>query len=66
MKYIEALVLTGSGADRVYITTDLPSPFPMYSEPLTFSFDVLNGTGKDYVKKHFGLNAEVVVRGPKQ
>lgn len=63
--FTKAMVLTGQGSDRVYLTTDKPSSFPMYSDPLTFSFEAASGTGVAYVKEHFSLDAEIVDRGAK-
>lgn len=63
--FIKAMVLFGQGADLVYLTTDKPSPFPMYNDPLTLSFECTAGTGEEYVKKHFNLSPEMVSRGPK-
>jgi hypothetical protein len=66
MKIIKAMVLTGQGPDRVFITTELPSSFITYAkEPLTLQFEATAGSGVAYVKQHFGIDAEVVNRGAK-
>ena len=63
--FTKAVILTGQGPDRAYLTTNKPSPFKAYSDPLTFSFEVETGNGQAYVKEHFGLDAEIINRGAK-
>ena len=57
-------VIKGSGPDRVYLDTNLPSPTPNFCPaPLCFSFDAADGV--DYVVHTLGVNPgciEVVTR----
>ena len=62
MRIIKAGVLTGQGPDRVFLTTDLPSSFPIYPEPLMLSFECTAGTGAEYVLANFGIESEVIDR----
>ena len=62
MRIIKAGVLTGQGADRVFLTTNLPSSFPIYPEPRMLSFECEAGTGAAYVLTNFGIEAEVIDR----
>lgn len=61
--FVKAMVLTGQGPDRVFITTDKPNAFSMINEPLVISFEATKGTGEIYIKEHFGLSAEIIDRG---
>lgn len=47
--------LVKEGTDRVYIHTDLPSPYPpaVSSEPLDLMFNVQAGHGVEYVRRNF-------------
>jgi len=55
-------IITGRGQDKVYIETVLPSPSPSNFDDadLQLTFDVVCGGGVDYVKKHFGMDPEVL------
>lgn len=55
-------VLTGYGADKVTLHTDLPSGTPAVSrEPLSLSLEAARGEGEAYAGKHFpGLPIEVI------
>ena len=55
-----------NGPDLVSLHTDLPSPFPpeVDTAPLDLTFRVTRGDGLDYVKKHFGIEAELIDTGP--
>jgi hypothetical protein len=63
MKIVKAGVLTGQGPDHIFLTTDMPGSFAMYPEPLLLQFEAEKGTGVEYVKKHFNLDATVIYRG---
>ena len=58
MKVTKISVLIFShGTDKIYLETDLPSPFPPgISEPfLTLSADVQRGKGVEYAQEHLSL-----------
>jgi hypothetical protein len=46
--------------DAVYLHLDLPNPLWPYEGPLCLKFDTPQGTGEDYVRKHFDLTSEVI------
>jgi len=56
------VIITGRGADKVYVETTLPPPFPLHvsDDDLNLTFEVVCGGGVDYVKKHFGIDPEVL------
>lgn len=58
-----ATVVTGS-TDKVTLEVDRPTSFPLAypNEPLSLSFEAEPGTGAEYVKSNFGLEAEVINR----
>ncbi len=62
MKITRAMVLIGQGSDRVFLTTDLPSSFTIYSEPLVMQFEATAGTGAEYVRINFGIEPEIIRR----
>lgn len=55
-----SVVLQNNHADIVSLKTDLPSPTPGDSQCLDLQFRATIDTGVDYVRKHFGLEPEVV------
>jgi len=66
MNITKATVLTGIGTDKVYLQTDLPGSYTIYSEPLWLSFDATKGTGQAYVRKHFNIEPTIIDRSSKQ
>lgn len=62
MNISRATVLVSKhGADTVLLHTDLPSSMPrISSQELILKFDATKGTGVDYVKKNFNLDAVVI------
>ena len=58
----KVLILLTNGPDKVSIHTDLPSPYPpeITTAGLMIDFDATKGTGVDYVRKHFGIEPEVI------
>jgi hypothetical protein len=62
VKITKASVLTGQGPDRIFLTTDLPPPFPAYGDPLMIQFECMAGTGIEYVRVNFDLDPEVIQR----
>lgn len=60
MNILRAQVITGRGADKIVLTTDLPSPFTMYDDFLTLEFQATIGTGVNYVRHYFGIEPEVI------
>lgn len=54
-----AVVILGSGTDKVVLTTDLPLP-AVTQEPLQLSFDAEYDTGVNYVKNTFDIEPEVI------
>jgi hypothetical protein len=63
MRLRKATVVTGS-TDKVTLEIDRPSSFPSAypNEPLNLSFEAEPGTGAEYVKLNFGIDAEVINR----
>ena len=64
MKILKATVVVQSGhGDNVSLTTDLPSPY-MCDEgtgvPLYLNFQCAKNQGADYVRKHFGIESDIV------
>jgi hypothetical protein len=64
MKITDVQVLTNNGGtDKVWVLTDLPSPFPGDSNPnLTMQFEAPAGTGVAYAIEHFGINPMLIDR----
>lgn len=64
MKINKALVLLSSVCDKVILETELPCPYVQAflpsQPPLSVSFDATYDTGIDYVRKHFGIEPEVI------
>lgn len=65
MNITRATVLTGQGTDRVFLLTDLPGAFTVYSEPLWLKFEATKGTGEAYVRKHFNIEPTIIDRSDK-
>lgn len=67
MKVVKAIVVERrSGTDLIALTTTLPTPFrdpEMQHEPLYLDFHAAQGTGAEYVRKHFGIEPEIVKEG---
>jgi hypothetical protein len=55
-------VLLSYGTDKVYIDTDLPSPFPISvsNDFLSLCFDVQANRGKEYVEKNFKIIPKII------
>lgn len=61
LEITKAILVTGHGADRVSLETNLPQGvFPYDEENLSLSFMVTRGKGLEYLEKHFS-NLPVVV-----
>ena len=60
MKVISAVVLTGRGADKIMLQTDLPCATWPYNGNQSFSSEAASGSGPDYVRKHFGIEPRVI------
>ena len=58
----KAVVLITDGTDKVSLHTTLPSPYPpeVTTQDLMIDFDTKKGAGVDYVRKHFGIDPEVI------
>lgn len=57
----EITVLTGSGTDKILLTTTLPEGhFPYTLAGATLTMDAARGKGKDYVIKHFRIEPNIV------
>lgn len=56
------VVLNTIGTDRVYVHTDLPSPYPLEvsDQPLMLAFDTQKGKGVEYVRANFNMEPEVI------
>jgi len=54
-------MLTNS-TDRITIHTDLPSPYPaeITTDDLMIDFQTTKGKGVEYVRKHFGIEPEII------
>jgi hypothetical protein len=59
---LSAFVLTGRGPDHISLKLDLPNAFTYNDgEPYAHAnIDATAGTGADYVRKHFGIEPEIV------
>lgn len=61
---VKATVLIGHGADRVNLHTTSPCSFVPECIPeqprLVVQFEATRGTGAEYVRKHFGIEPQVV------
>ena len=62
MNIVKITVLTRKhGTDLVTLTTDLPSPIPnVTKQPATLQFNCQAETGVAYVRKHLGIEPEVI------
>ena len=56
---ITKITIITNGTDEVFVETDLPSPF-LAEDPLRLKFEVSKDHGIEYVKKHFGINPEII------
>ena len=60
---IEKIVVTiTDSTDRVSIYTNFPSPYPpeISTEDLRIDFYTKKNSGVDYVRKHFGMEPEIL------
>lgn len=55
-----SVILQNNHADIVSLKTDLPSPVQGDSDCLDLQFRATIDTGAGYVRKHFGVEPEVV------
>lgn len=66
MKIKSITVLLTTGADKIFVKTELPCPFvPAYlptQPPLQLDFEATQNTGIDYVRRVFGIEPEVIRR----
>ena len=62
MNITHIIVLLTSSTDTVFVHTDLPSPYPpdVSTENAMLKFEVSHNKGVEYVKKHFGIEPEVI------
>ena len=60
MNVFKAQVVQGRGCDKVLLITDLPNPTYPYARTLAVKFDAAADTGPDYVRKHFGIEPEII------
>ena len=58
----KAVVLITDGTDKVSLHTTLPSPYPkeVSTQDLVIDFDTTKSKGVDYVRKHFGIEPDVI------
>ena len=57
----KAVVILQSGTDIVSLYTTLPSPYPVeITDQMKLSFDAPGGSGVEYVRENFGIEAEVI------
>ena len=58
----KAVILITDGTDKVSLHTTLPSPYPpeVSAQDLMIDFDTKKGAGVDYVRKHFGIEPDVI------
>jgi hypothetical protein len=63
-KFLNAMVLTGQGPDRVTLFTNLPSSFASAypDDNLAISFEAEAGSGAEYTRKNFGLEPAIIHR----
>ena len=54
------VVLRRNLRDMVFLDTLFPKACYPFDEKLQVSFFATKGTGADYVKKHFGIESEIV------
>jgi hypothetical protein len=55
------VILTGSGSNKIWIHTNLPSAIWPFTDTLTLSAEAAADTGADFVKKHFpGIKTEIL------
>ena len=56
------VVLITDSTDHVHIHTNFPSPYPpeFSSQDLSIDFQTGSGSGVDYVRKHFGIEPEII------
>ena len=61
----KAIVIHGSGEDKVTLQVDRPSPYPpsVDTDPLWINFGVAWGEGEAYCQEHLGLCPEVINTG---
>lgn len=63
LKITKATIVLGFGADKVLLWTDLPSTMPkVTTQNMCLSFDTEIDTGADYVRRHFGIEPEIIQR----
>jgi hypothetical protein len=61
VKFVSAIVIVGRGSDVISLQTDFSSPRPKVDkQDLCLDFTAEKGTGADYVRKHFGIEPEIV------
>jgi len=59
---VKAVVIQGSGPDICLLTYDtIPGPIWPPSEPLHMKFEAAAGNGANYIREHFGVDAEVIL-----
>ena len=57
---VSVTVMTGQGADKIYIYTDLPDPCWPYGNGFSFMANAAAGQGVEWVKKHLGMEPTVI------
>ena len=60
MKITSVMVLVGRGTDRIMMTTDLPCATWPYNGFQSITTEAAAGSGVEYVRKHFGIEPQVV------
>lgn len=60
MKILSIVVIQGSGADKVSVTTDLPNPCWPYHGYLSMDFSVAKDNGIAYIEEHFNIKPKVI------
>ena len=57
----KAIVILQSGTDSVSLHTTLPNPYPSeITDQMKLSFNAPGGSGVNYVRENFGIEAEVI------
>lgn len=63
VRIISACVVTGAGADKVYLELDLPNATPYYAAQEPYASATITaecGTGAKWVREHCGIEPRVV------
>jgi hypothetical protein len=67
LNIVEAIVVTHDrgGPDTIILKTDMPGPVFPYEYPLELKITAAKGNGADYVRRHLGIEPEVIGVAPR-